>query len=150
MNAAELRRRISYLPQSAEVFSGTIRENLQLACDCNEEEIWEELRRFRLSDQVSSMPQGLDTQIGESGLQLSGGEIQRLCLARAALLRPTTLVLDEPTSALDHESERHVARALQDLASGLSVVLITHRPEIIQTPSLVIDFEGGIRCRASA
>ncbi|HEY6113843.1 MAG TPA: thiol reductant ABC exporter subunit CydC [Gaiellaceae bacterium] len=126
----DLRRTFALAGQEAHVFDSTIRENLRLAQpDATDSEFFDALRRARLDDWVESLPAGLDTLVGEEGLQLSGGQRQRLVIARALLADAPVLVLDEPTAHLDGETaERLVADALS-AADGRSVLLITHRSE---------------------
>ena len=126
----DLRRTFALAGQEAHVFDSTIRENLRLARpDATDGEFFDALRRARLDDWVESLPAGLDTLVGEEGLQLSGGQRQRLVIARALLADAPVLVLDEPTAHLDGETaERLVADALS-AADGRSVLLITHRSE---------------------
>jgi thiol reductant ABC exporter CydC subunit len=116
--------------QEAHVFDSTIRANLLLARpDATESELRQALRRARLDDWVASLPDGLDTFVGEDGRRLSGGQRQRLTLARALLSDARVLVLDEPTAHLDPETARAVVDEAFDAAGDRSVLLITHRDE---------------------
>jgi ATP-binding cassette, subfamily C, bacterial CydC len=126
----EVRRAIAVAGQDAYLFSTSIRENVRLARpDAGEDEIVSALRKARIWDWVSSLPDEMDTLVGEEGTQLSGGQRQRIALARAFLADAPILVLDEPTSQLDPETaETLLADVLVD-AEDRSVLLITHRPE---------------------
>jgi ATP-binding cassette, subfamily C, bacterial CydC len=127
---ADVRATFALAGQDAHVFNSTIRANLDLARpDSSEEELWEALRRAQLARWVSTLPDGLDTLVGEEGTQLSGGQRQRLTLARALLSDAPVLLLDEPTTHLDPENAQALIRDVLTAADGRSVLLITHRPE---------------------
>jgi ABC-type multidrug transport system fused ATPase/permease subunit len=116
--------------QEAHVFDSTIRANLLLARpDATDAELDLALRRAHLHDWVASLPDGLDTLVGEDGNRLSGGQRQRLTIARALLSNAPVLLLDEPTAHLDPETAQAVVRNAVDAADGRTVLLITHRPE---------------------
>ncbi|QUX28428.1 thiol reductant ABC exporter subunit CydC [Nocardiopsis akebiae] len=125
--ADEVRGVVSGVPQDPHVFASTLRENLRLARPgAEDEELWEALRRARLADEVTAMPEGLDTRVGTHGLGLSGGMVQRLALARALLAAPRVLVLDEPTAHLDPDTRDAVVEDLLAAAEGYSTLLVTH------------------------
>jgi thiol reductant ABC exporter CydC subunit len=127
---ADVRRHFALAGQEAWVFDSTIRENLRLARpDASDADRWAALRRARLAVWVASLPDGLDTAVGEQGSRLSGGQRQRLTLARALLADAPVLVLDEPTAHLDPATARAVMDDVLAAADGRSVLLITHRPE---------------------
>lgn len=127
---ADLRRHFALAGQEAWVFDSTIRENLRLARpDASDADLWAALRRARLAVWVGSLPDGLDTAVGEEGSRLSGGQRQRLTLARALLADSPVLVFDEPTAHLDPATARAVMDDVLAAADGRSVLLITHRPE---------------------
>jgi subfamily B ATP-binding cassette protein HlyB/CyaB len=128
-SARSVRRRIAYVPQDPVLFRGTLRENFTLACDdLTEPQIWEALRRADAEDFVRDLPDQLDRWVDERGGTISGGQRQRIALARALALNPDVLVLDEPTSALDSASEARLAASLADMASEMTIIVITHRP----------------------
>jgi ATP-binding cassette subfamily C protein len=95
------------------------------------------------ADFVSSLPNGIDTIIGERGVRLSGGERQRLSLARALLRRPRVLILDEATSSLDAENEERILRAIQRLHGEMTIVIITHRLATIRGADVIHVLDGG-------
>jgi thiol reductant ABC exporter CydC subunit len=126
----DVRRTFALAGQEAHVFDSTIRENLRLARpDATEAELEDALRRARLGDWVASLPDGLDTLVGENGSRLSGGQRQRLTVARALLADAPVLILDEPTAHLDPRTARQLVDDVLDEAGERTVLLITHRPE---------------------
>jgi ATP-binding cassette subfamily B multidrug efflux pump len=128
LSQADLRSRVLLVTQEAFLFSSSVRFNLTMGKpDASEDEIWDALRAADLADDVAEMPQGLDSQLGERGLNLSGGQRQRLSLARALLLDPPVLLLDDPLSAVDTETEGHILTALSELRQGRSTLMVSHR-----------------------
>ncbi|MBN2797831.1 MAG: thiol reductant ABC exporter subunit CydD [Deltaproteobacteria bacterium] len=122
------RRRVGWVPQEPHLFHGTIGENVRLgAPHAPAAAVWEALRRADLAPLVEGLPLGLQTQVGEGGARLSGGQAQRLALARAFLIDPPILVLDEHTSSLDPDSEDRLGDTLAELARGRTVILCAHR-----------------------
>ena len=139
---ADARRHFAIAGQEAYVFDSTIRENLRLARpDASDAQLEDALRRARLDDWVASLPDGLDTQVGEEGSRLSGGQRQRLTLARALLADAPVLLLDEPTAHLDPATARSVMDDVLDAAAGRSVLLITHRPEGLERMDEVVTLD---------
>ena len=126
----DVRRMFALAGQGAHLFASTIRENLRLARPgASDDALWSALRRAQVADWVGSLPDGLDTFVGEEGDGLSGGQRQRLVLARALLADAPVLVLDEPTSHLDPATARSLMNAVLDASHGKTVLLITHRSE---------------------
>jgi thiol reductant ABC exporter CydC subunit len=126
----DVRRMFALAGQDAHLFNSTIRANLKLARpDASDAELMDALRRARIADWVASLPDGLDTLVGEEGAELSGGQRQRLTIARALLADAPVLVLDEPTAHLDPETAEELTRDVLAVAGNRSVLLITHRPE---------------------
>ena len=122
------RRSIAYVPQDPVLFHDTIRANLVWSYPCASDSEIRDALRLAAAEFVFSLPDGLDTVVGERGLRLSGGERQRLALARALLRSPQLLLMDEPTSALDAQSEQLVAETIRGLKGKVTVVVVTHRP----------------------
>jgi len=138
------RRSVGYVPQETTLFHASVRENLCWARpDAGDGEIRAALRMAAAESFVESLPQGLDTVLGDRGMRLSGGERQRLALARALLLRPQLLVLDEATSALDAENERRIQEAVERLRGEVTVVVIAHRLSTIRNADQIIVLERG-------
>jgi thiol reductant ABC exporter CydC subunit len=126
----DVRRAIAVAGQDSHLFSTTIRENVGLGrVDADDDEIEDALRRARILDWVRSLPDGLDTLVGEEGRELSGGQRQRLVVARALLANAPVLVLDEPTAHLDPSTAERLIVDVLDAAADRSVLLITHRSE---------------------
>ncbi|MDT3380299.1 ABC transporter ATP-binding protein [Labrys portucalensis] len=141
-----LRSQIGIVQQDVFLFGGTIRENIAYGrLEASEDEILEAARRARLDGVIASLPNGLDTLIGERGVKLSGGQKQRLAIARMFLKNPPILILDEATSALDTETELAIQQALAELSKGRTTLVIAHRLATIKNADriLVVD-RGGI------
>jgi ABC-type multidrug transport system fused ATPase/permease subunit len=138
------RQSISYVPQDPFVFNTTIRDNLLIVKqNANEEELWEALEFAAAAEFVQTLPQKLDTLIGDRGIKLSGGERQRLVLARAILKKPSILILDEATSALDTENEAKIQDALERLRGKMTLIVIAHRLSTIRKADQVVVLEKG-------
>jgi ABC-type multidrug transport system fused ATPase/permease subunit len=140
-----LREKIAVVPQEVILFGGTIRENIAFGKqNCTELEIIEAAKKANAWEFISSFPDGLDTQVGDRGIQLSGGQKQRLAIARAIIKDPVILILDEATSALDSESERLVQDALDKLMVGRTSFVIAHRLSTIRKASKIAVISGGV------
>ena len=137
---------ISYLPQNPHIFNGTIRENVCSGYDnsqISDEEIWRALRVAQLEKLVLSLEDNLDTYIGDQGNKLSGGEKQRLGIARAILTKPKLLVMDEATSSLDSQTELEITTALTELKKDTTIILIAHRLSSTRSMDKIIYLEAG-------
>jgi ATP-binding cassette subfamily C protein len=138
---------VSYVPQRPGLVSGTILDNVALAAsatDVSREQALEALQLANLADLVVKLPDGIDTPLGKLQDGLSGGQLQRLGLARALYSNPGLLVMDEATSALDAESEAEIQKALDSMRGKVTVVLIAHRLNTIQHADKVILVEDGL------
>ncbi|GBR15191.1 thiol reductant ABC exporter subunit CydC [Gluconobacter frateurii] len=123
-----LRSQVAWLSQSSHLFDDTIRDNLLLGrTDISEDAIWGALEQAKIADTVRSLPDGLDTWIGESGSKLSGGQGRRIALARVLLSNAPVLILDEPATGLDADTEKAFLETLNNVGEGRSVLLIAHR-----------------------
>lgn len=142
--APRWRRSVAYVMQDSFLFNDTLRANLTIAKpDATDDDLREALALSGCDGFVRSLPAGLDTLAGERGARFSGGERQRLALARAILRKPSLLILDEPTSALDRENEEQVLRAAASLKGRTTIVLATHRPERVGCADRILALEGG-------
>jgi thiol reductant ABC exporter CydD subunit len=138
------RERVAWVPQQPRLLHATLRENLFLARrDASEAELNRALERANLAALVRSLPDGLDTPLGEGGERLSGGEAQRVALARTFLKDAPVLVLDEPTAHLDPETEDAVVRSLRELRNGRTVLLVAHRLTTVLGADLVALLDHG-------
>lgn len=139
-----LRRNIGVVTQESYLFNATVRENLLFAKpDATEEELVEACKRAYVFDVVERLPSGFDTVVGERGFRLSGGEKQRLAIARVILKNPKILVFDEATSSLDSVSEGLIQRALTPLMSGRTCFVVAHRLSTILGADMILVFERG-------
>lgn len=137
---------IAYVPQDVMLVDDSVRANVALGLPrdvVDDDRVWEALRRARLIDYVLEQTEGLDTQIGERGLRISGGQRQRLGIARALYTRPRLLVLDEATSALDAETEQAITHTLEELEEDVTTVIIAHRLSTVRNADLVVYLEEG-------
>lgn len=141
---ASLRSKVALVTQDAHLLHESIRANLALAGPgASEEQIWHALERARLGGLVSGLPQGLDTVVGEGGYRFSGGERQRLGIARLLLADPEVVVLDEATSALDSTSEVAVQQALEEALRGRTSLVIAHRLSTVRAADAICVLEQG-------
>jgi ABC-type multidrug transport system fused ATPase/permease subunit len=139
-----IRQTLGMVTQDGHLFHDTIRGNLLFVRpEATEEELWDSLRRARLGDLVGSLPDGLDTVVGERGYRLSGGERQRLTIARLLLARPRVVILDEATASLDSASEAAVQAALVDALAGRTALVIAHRLSTIRRADAILVIEHG-------
>lgn len=144
LTAETLRDTLGMVTQDGHLFHDSIRENLLLARpEATEDELWEALTRARLGDLIRSLPDQLETVVGERGYRLSGGERQRLTIARLLLAQPRVVILDEATAALDSTSEAAVQAALGEALTGRTAVVIAHRLSTIRAADLILVIEDG-------
>ncbi len=145
LDLRSLRSQVSYVSQRAFIFDDTIRENIAYGAQSTDEAIWNAAERAAIADFIRSLPRGLDTRLGGDHHSMSGGQLQRIALARAFFRDAPILVLDEATSALDQETEIHVQRVIQDLSRGRTVIAIAHRPETaIRADRVVLIKDGDV------
>ncbi|MEV1080073.1 ABC transporter ATP-binding protein [Streptomyces sp. NPDC050211] len=144
LTADSLRSTLGMVTQDGHLFHDTVRANLLLAAPAaTEDELWDALRRARLADLVRSLPDGLDTVVGERGYRLSGGERQRMTIARLLLARQRVVILDEATAHLDNTSEAAVQEALTEALEGRTAVVIAHRLSTVRAADLILVVEAG-------
>nr|WP_181062980.1 ABC transporter ATP-binding protein [Pseudoclavibacter sp. RFBI5] len=136
------RAALAVVEQTTFLFTGTVADNLRVAKpDASDDELWAALAAAELGEDLEQSPDGLATQVGESGLSISGGQAQRVAIARAFLRDASVLLLDEPTAQVDLRSERLITRALAKLAEGRTVVMVSHRPTSILAADKVVTLE---------
>jgi ABC-type multidrug transport system fused ATPase/permease subunit len=137
---------VSYVPQDVVIAAGTIRENIALGypmAEATDELVNGALKVAHLDEFVASLPDGIDTQVGERGARISGGQRQRLGIARAMFTRPHLLVLDEATSSLDGETEASISEAIHALRGSTTVVIIAHRLSTVRNADKVVYLSNG-------
>ena len=139
-----LRRRIALVAQDTYLFNDTLKANILLARpDASDGEVAQAVERAALAEFVDSLPEGLDSMVGERGMRLSGGQRQRVAIARAFLKDAPILILDEATSHLDAVSEQLVRQALDDLMAERTTVVIAHRLSTIRNADQIIVLDDG-------
>lgn len=144
LSAASMRRTLGMVTQDGHLFHESVRANLLLARpDATEDDLWDVLRRARLEDLVRSLPDGLDTVVGERGYRLSGGERQRMTIARLLLAQQRVVILDEATAHLDNTSEAAVQEALAEALEGRTAIVIAHRLSTVRSADQILVVEAG-------
>ena len=139
-------KNIGYIPQTIFMLDSTIRKNVAFGYadeDIDDEKVWQALKEASLDEYVRSLPEGLDTGIGERGIRLSGGQRQRIGIARALFEDPEVLVLDEATSALDNETEAAIMDSINKLHGRKTLVIIAHRLQTIEKCDMVYSIKDG-------
>ena len=144
LSLMDLRQAMGMVPQHPILFSSDVWHNIRYGKpNATDKEVETAARMASIHDFITSLPQGYETRVGERGLKLSGGEKQRVAIARTLLKDPAVLVLDEATSALDSEAERKVQAALANLMEGRTVVAIAHRLGTVRGSDRIVVLEGG-------
>ena len=144
MTLQSLAATVGLVSQETYLFHASIRENLRFACpEASDEEIEDAARAAQIHELISSLPEGYDTPVGERGYRFSGGEKQRMAIARTILRNPPVLILDEATSALDNETERAVQQALDELSRGRTTLAIAHRLSTIRDADQILVLDSG-------
>jgi ATP-binding cassette subfamily B protein len=144
MTLDSLAATVGLVSQETYLFHASIRENLRFACpDASDVQIEDAARAAQIHELISSLPEGYDTPVGERGYRFSGGEKQRIAIARTVLRNPPVLILDEATSALDTETERAVQQALDELSRGRTTLAIAHRLSTIRDADQILVLDAG-------
>ncbi len=140
-----LHDRMAFVSQEALLFNDTLRSNLTFGLNgkVNENDLWDAVKKARLDDFVNKLPEKLDTLIGDRGIRLSGGEKQRVSIARAILKKADILILDEATSALDTRTEKLIQEAIDEAIQGKTAIIIAHRLSTIQSADKIVVIEEG-------
>ena len=144
IDPADLRRNIGYVPQDVSLFYGTVRDNIVYGVPYVDDQIM--LKAAVLSgvnEMIESHPMGYDMPVGERGERLSGGQRQKVCVARSLLLNPPILLLDEPSNSLDHASEERLKDNLSDIFKEKTLLLVTHKASLLEIVDRLIVIEGG-------
>lgn len=145
LDLAQLRRKVAVVSQDIVLFRGSLADNLAYSVPAASREAVAEVARLaQLQSLIESLPEGLDSPLGERGQQLSGGQKQRIAIARALLQDPMILVLDEATSAVDEATEREVIEAIDRLFAGRTRILISHRPSTLADADLRLQLQDGV------
>lgn len=144
MPVQELRKKIILVPQSVYLFTGTIRENLYIASEhATDERLYEVLEQVKLKDFVDSLENGLDSFVGDSGSRLSGGQKQKIGIARALLSDAPYIIFDEATSAVDSESEQEIWKCIEELSNTKTLIIISHRLSTIKNSDIIYMLKNG-------
>ncbi|MCB1030782.1 MAG: ABC transporter ATP-binding protein [Acidimicrobiales bacterium] len=139
-----LRRSVVSVSQKNQLLQGSIAENLRLATpQASDAQLWRALDIAGLADEIRAMPEGLDTHVGRSSVALSGGQVQRLCLARAVLMDPKVLILDEFTANLNVELEVQIRSTLRSALPGVTIIEVTHRLQGVELADIVVVLDRG-------
>jgi ATP-binding cassette subfamily B protein len=135
---------VGLVSQETYLFHASIGDNLRFACpQASDEQIEDAARAAQIHELIVSLPDGYDTPVGERGYRFSGGEKQRIAIARTVLRNPPVLILDEATSALDTETERAVQLALDELSRGRTTIAIAHRLSTVRDADQILVLDGG-------
>ncbi len=144
LKLANLRQNFSYISQDCFIFSGTIYQNIVYANQSiSKEQVYEIIDKIDAFDFIKTMPQGLDTYVGQKGIKLSGGEAQRIAIARAIIKDAPILLLDEATSALDNKNEKAIIKTIEKIAANKTVITIAHRLSSIVNSDRIIFVKDG-------
>ena len=137
--------KVGYIPQKVYILDDTIRNNVAFGYtqDIDDNQIWAALKQAQMDEFVKGLEQGLDTTVGECGARLSGGQCQRLGIARVLYKKPEVIVLDESTSALDNETEAAVMSAIENMRGKMTLIIIAHRLSTIENCDIVYEVEDG-------
>lgn len=139
----QIRRQVAMVMQTPSLFPLSIRDNITCGHPMAEDVVWNAVRAAQLEEWIKSLPDGLDSLVGERGGNISGGQAQRIAIARAIAKDAPVVLLDEPTSALDEETSTALLQAMERLTEGKTVVHVTHRGETLQNYDRILVLKGG-------
>lgn len=143
-NQNSFRKKVGYVPQDSILFYSSIRDNLLWSVgECSDEELWKALELSNSDKFVSSLPDGIETIVGDRGVRLSGGQRQRIALARALIRKPDLLILDEATSSLDTESEIAIQNSIENLSKNMAILIVAHRLSTLSKADKVYVMQSG-------
>lgn len=146
LNLKSYRKNIAMVPQNSILFTGTIKDNITYGADrVKKEELDTAMERACLTDVIASLPDGIDTMLGENGMRLSGGQRQRVSIARALIRDPKIIIFDEATSALDTVSEKHIQTAIDNLSKDKTTFIVAHRLSTVKNADKIAVIKDG-RC----
>ncbi len=149
LDTGAFRKGIAYVSQETTLLDGTLLENLTIGCrHANEETIEDICKRVHIDRLISKLPDGIDTEIGENGIMLSGGQKEMVAIARALLMKPKILILDEATSELDSETEQLMQDAIKGFSHEMTIVMVAHRLSTVKQADKIFVIENGSICEA--
>ena len=144
VNQYTYRQRIGVVQQSGLVFNGTIKDNITYGCtNVSDTEVWKAIDKANLTEFIQSLPDDINTIIGENGMKLSGGQRQRITIARAFIRKPQLLIFDEATSALDNKSEAEVQKAIDNISNDVMVLIVAHRLSTVKNVDKIFCLDNG-------
>ncbi|MBW8372102.1 MAG: ABC transporter ATP-binding protein/permease [Thiobacillus sp.] len=138
-----VREHVGVVLQHPVLFNDSVRANLTLGREADDATLWQALEIAQLKDYITALPHGLDTTVGRQGVRMSGGQRQRLAIARMIVAQPSIVILDEATSALDSDTERHLHQALGGFLAGRTTIIIAHRLSAVRQADRILVFENG-------
>jgi ATP-binding cassette subfamily C protein len=138
-----VREHVGVVLQHPVLFNDSVRTNLTLGREADDTSLWQALEIAQLKDYIATLPHGLDTVVGRQGVRMSGGQRQRLAIARMIVANPSIVILDEATSALDSDTERHLHQALGAFLAGRTTLIIAHRLSAVRQADRILVFENG-------
>jgi len=146
-DASLFRKKIAYVSQETTLLDGTLLENLTIGCkEVNEEVIKDVCKRVHIDRLISTLPDGIHTEIGENGIKLSGGQKEMVALGRALLMNPMILILDEATSELDTETEQLIQEAIKEFCHDMTIIMVAHRLSTVKFADKIFVIENGAIC----